>query len=277
MVETAAGLDGNLEYSTELFDAATIERFASQFKVLLAAAANNPDTHLSRLPLLSDEERQALLVLGKGPSEDSAAPSRTVVELFEAQVAAQPAAIAVDDACGSLTYAELNARANQLAHWLVGHGIRSEEPVGVFLERGSEAIVAMFGIWKAGGVYVPLDPEYPAARIEMMVADSGLEVLLTNSSLVDRLPSRQSEVALCLDQLSASLESLPIDSPRVNIRPTELAYIIYTSGSTGRPKGVLLEHGGLGRSHGHDDRRILSGCREPDVAIRLAKLRRLDR
>ena len=214
---------------------------------LLAGAVANPDLPILELPVLSPGEYDQLVVTWNETATEFPR-DRHIHELFEAQVDRTPDAVAV--ICGShtLTYRELNQRANQLAHYLRGHGVRPETRVGVAMERSFEMVVALYGILKAGGAYVPLDPEYPSDRLGFMMSDSQLPVLLTQEHLLSQLPSdcpEQATRVLCLDRDWARVESQSVENPALVSRPDNLAYVIYTSGSTGRPKGVMNEHRGV--------------------------------
>ena len=248
MQETASGLAGELEYDTDLFDSATMARMADHLAVLLRGVVDEPDTRLSALPLLSDAERHRLLV----EWNDTAVPyprDSCIHELFDAQVARSPAATALVFEDERLTYAELNARANRLAHHLIDLGVGPETLVGIAVERSIEMVVGLLGILKAGGAYVPLDPGYPAERIAFMLEDAGCPVLLTQAHLEDGLPAHDATVV----RLDADWEAIarrpdtnPTDAERTGpLTPKNLAYVIYTSGSTGRPKGVAVCHSGL--------------------------------
>ncbi|MEH2367591.1 amino acid adenylation domain-containing protein [Nostoc sp.] len=246
--ETKAGLIGSWEYNSDLFEPDTIARMTSHFQTLLAAIIANPHQPIGELPLLSQPERHQLLV----EWNDTYTPhphSKCIHELFEEQVEKTPDAIAVVYENESLTYQQLNLRANQLAHYLRSLGVKPEVLVGICIERSSKTlpkasplmVVGLLGILKAGGAYVPLDPAYPQERLAFMLADAQVSVLLTQESLVTTLPPHQAQV-VCLDSatFSAIAENLPH-----TVTTDNLAYVIYTSGSTGRPKGVQIEHRGL--------------------------------
>ncbi|GAA1973287.1 non-ribosomal peptide synthetase [Kitasatospora viridis] len=177
---------------------------------------------------------------------DTSIGSSCVHRIFEEQAARRPEAVALVAEEGDLSYAELNHRANQLAHQLIRTGIGPDRPVGLFLERSATFVVAALAVLKAGGCYVPLDPEYPAARVAAMLADTQVSVVLTRAGVVDRLP-RHDTVVLCLDEIAALLETLSRADPAIEVSPDHLAYIMYTSGSTGRPKGVMVPHRGVTR------------------------------
>ncbi len=222
--DIAIGLRVYFEYSTDLFDAATIERLMDHFRRLLQAMVDCPSQRIADLPLLGGEERDALLV--EWNRTDAPYPSdRTVHSLFEAQAKRRPEAPALCFEGRTLSYAELNAAANRVAHLLRSLGVAPGALVGVSLERSVEMIVALLGVLKAGAAYVPLDPAFPQDRIDYMVADAKLAVVLTQESLA-----------------AAPLAGQPSDDPAPRAGPDGLAYVIYTSGSTGRPKGVMLEH-----------------------------------
>ncbi len=236
--ERPDGLAGGFEYSADLFDAATVERMAGHFRTLLEGAAANPDAPLSRLPLLTEAER-CLLVSWNDTACDY--PDRRIHQLFEDQAAKAPEAVAVAAEDGQLTYAELNARANRLAHHLRRLGVGPDARVGLCTERSLDMVVGLLGILKAGGAYVPLDPAYPEDRLTLMLEDAGVSVLLTQGHLAGRLSACGART-LCIDTGWAGVAREPDDNPEVGVAPGNLAYVIYTSGSTGRPKGVMVEH-----------------------------------
>ena len=241
--ERPAGLLGSFEYETDLFDPTTVERLAGHFAVLVAAVVQNPEARITTLPLLTDAERRQLLVQWNDTKREFT-QSACIQDLFSAQAARTPAAIAVVCEDQRLTYGELEVRANQLAHHLQSLGVRPDVLVGLCLERSVEMIVGLLGVLKAGGAYVPLDPGYPQERLAFMIQDSQASVLLTQSDVLDRLPAGSARV-VCLDTEAATLSALPHDAPPVAVTADHLAYVIYTSGSTGRPKGVMLAHRGV--------------------------------
>jgi amino acid adenylation domain-containing protein len=242
--EAAEKLYFTFEYNTDLFEPARIERMAEHFEVLLEAIVAEPETRIGTLPLLRPRERQQVLV-GWNQTAVAFPEQLSIQQLFEEQVARTPKAIAVVDERHSLTYEELEQRANQLARRLRREGVGPESLVAVCLERTTELLVALLGILKAGGAYVPLDPSYPQPRLQFMLEDSAAAVVLTEQQFAARLPRRdatQSGKQICLDEERQQLagesgERLPWQS-----LPESLAYVIYTSGSTGRPKGVAIEH-----------------------------------
>ncbi|HEX2269376.1 MAG TPA: amino acid adenylation domain-containing protein [Pyrinomonadaceae bacterium] len=225
VVESDEGLAVTAEYSTDLFKAETIRTLLKRWEILLESIAAAPDQRLSELPLMDRSER---LQLELDRNETARVfPSQSVVELFEAQVTRSPAAVAVVGENESLTFAELNRRANQLAHYLRSAGVGPEVAVAVALGRSVEMIVALLGILKAGGAYVPLDPSYPQTRRAFMLEDVGARLILTQESVANAMTNVQTEN---LDH------QLNLDNA---------AYVIYTSGSTGTPKGVVITHRAL--------------------------------
>ncbi|MFL6121258.1 amino acid adenylation domain-containing protein, partial [Actinophytocola sp.] len=215
-------LAGGVDYATALFDRTTIERLAAGFVRLLASIAAAPDAPASTLPVVPDAE---LRLMAEWNATAVDYPTGTLTELFAAQVARTPDAAALRFEGTELTYAELDRRANRLAHHLIGRGVGPESVVGVCLHRSLDLVVALLGIHKAGGAYLPLDPDHPADRLAYLRADAGVEVVVTAETFTN-LTGR----------------SYP---PAVEVLPEHPAYVIYTSGSTGRPKGVMVEHRGI--------------------------------
>ncbi len=236
--ETDQGLIGFLEYSADLFNADTIERLAGHFQTLLEGIVSAPDNRLSTLPLLTDRERQSLP--GMHPAIETGPPQWTIAQRFEQQAARTPEAVALVFEGASLSYRELNARSNQLAHDLRRRGVTAETPVGICVERSLEQVISVLAILKAGGAYVPLDPDYPRERLDFMREDSGIALLLTQRALADRLAFAEVE-CLALDT-PGFLAGAPESNLAPVVTPENLAYVIYTSGSTGKPKGSLLTH-----------------------------------
>ncbi|MEE3650353.1 MULTISPECIES: non-ribosomal peptide synthetase [unclassified Brenneria] len=242
--ETNGQLTGALRYASALFDAGTVRRYLDYWQRLLRGMAAAPRQPVRALPILSAAERQRVLVDFNNTA--AAYPSECCLHtLFEAQAARQPEALAIMYAGQQVSYGELNARANQLAYWLVEQGVRPDSRVAIALERGSELIVAMLATLKAGGAYVPLDPSYPPERLQFILADSAPEVLITDSQtrgVFDTLP--QAMIVLNLDRTPRRDDGRIENSnpARKGIAAANLAYIMYTSGSTGQPKGVMVEH-----------------------------------
>ena len=229
------------EYNTDLFDLETMRRLCRHYMNLLAGAARDPNARLADLPLL-DQAEAAELITGwsrSGPVPQGNEREDRLHALFEAQVERTPDAEALVVGRERLSYAELNRRANRLAHHLRTLGVGPEVKVAVFLDRTTELIVAILAALKAGGAYVPLDPEYPAERVAFMLEDTAAPVLITRSSLESRLPEHGARVVRVEEERTAE-ES----NPESGVEAGNLAYLIYTSGSTGRPKAVALEHRG---------------------------------
>jgi amino acid adenylation domain-containing protein len=239
------GADGSLrahlEYSTDLFDASTIERLIAHYQTLLEAVADGPEQRLSELPMLAERERRRLLI--EFNDCDALYPRSCVHELVTQQASRTPEAIAVRHGDQQLSYAQLDARANQLAHHLVDLGVAPDVLVGICVERSLEMVIALLGILKAGGAYVPIDPAYPEERVAFMLADTDSPVLLTQQHLLAGLPNHRART-VCLDaDPDLDLINAHDDGPVSSATTLEqLAYVIYTSGSTGRPKGVAMGH-----------------------------------
>ncbi len=237
------GIVGRFKYSTDLFQPDTVARMAGHLNTLLRGIARNPDQRISDLPLLTDSERQQICVEWNDTRDDSPASSR-LHDLFDEQAKRNPDAIAVLDGAGQWTYAELDRRSNQLAAYLRKRGVEPDASVGLYLEPSREMLVGILGVLKAGGVCVPLDPNYPAERITHVLQDSGLKVLVSHSRL--RAPQSHRAVdAVFLDSHWSEIAKESQAPVRSEVRPENLAYLIYTSGSTGKPKGVQITHRNL--------------------------------
>ncbi|HYN92488.1 MAG TPA: amino acid adenylation domain-containing protein, partial [Pilimelia sp.] len=267
--ERADGLAGFVEYNTDLFDAATIERLAGHLLVLLGAVAAEPDRPMAELSLLTEGDRQR--VLRQWNATDLAAPPATFGDVFEAQVGRTPDATALVYRDTALTYAQLNARANRLARLLARRGVGPETAVAVALPRSAESVVALLAVAKAGGVYLPVDPELPADRIAFVLADAAPAVVLTTGGVA--LPDGVDRVALddprTVRELARRAEGDLTDAERTRpLRPAHAAYVIYTSGSTGRPKGVTVEHRQLANLF-HNHRHGLLTAAQPRVRAAL--------
>src|ERR1051325_4711949 len=238
-VDTENSLSGFLEYSTELFTAETIERLLTHYQTLLEALVNDPQQSITHLPLLPKQERQQLL---RGLNQDRAyAVEQCLHQLVAAQVDCTPQATALTFAGQSITYRELDQRANRLAHHLRSLGVGPDVLVSVFIDRSVEMIVGLLAVLKAGGAYVPIDPAYPSERVSFILEDTAAPVLLTQTSLLAALPPHSARVVL-LDEQQEQIERESGAPPVNNVSPDNLAYIIYTSGSTGKPKGVMVTH-----------------------------------
>ncbi|MFL5541905.1 MAG: condensation domain-containing protein, partial [Longimicrobiaceae bacterium] len=238
-------ITGEATYATALFDRVTVERYVGYLRRVLQAMVADDSTPVDRLELLSAAERRR--VVEEWNATDAAFPAGACVhELFEAQVERTPGAAALVFEDETLSYAELNARANRLAHHLRALGVGPDARVGICAERGLEMVVGVLGVLKAGGAYVPLDPAYPAERLVYTLADSAPAAVLVQTHLRDRVESADVPV-LELDAAAPAWASLPATDPgRGGLTPDHLAYVIYTSGSTGRPKGVRVPHGSVG-------------------------------
>ncbi len=234
--ETSAGLEGWIDYDTDLFNSSTIDAMIGHFRTLLEAISSDPSQRLSQLSLLTETERRYLLEECNQTSA-GAAPAQSLIELFEAQVERTPEATAVIFGDEEVSYEELNRRANQLAHYLRRQGVRREVLVGIMLERSVELVVSVLGVLKAGGAYVPLDASYPRERLRLMVEEAQLGVLLT-----EREEWRQYAPVVNLREVSEVLARESAENPEDRADLENLAYVIYTSGSTGRPKGVMITH-----------------------------------
>ncbi|NYV77441.1 non-ribosomal peptide synthetase, partial [Streptomyces sp. UH6] len=239
------GIEGSVEYAADLYDPATVETMVRRWERLLRAAVADPRRPLSRIDLLTAEEHGELAALGTGPA--AVAPTESLTELFRAQVRALPEAPAL--VCGdvSWTYAELDERANRLAHALMARGAGPERLVAVSLPRSAELVVAILAVLKTGAAYVPVDPAYPAARIAHLFEDARPVLTVTDSRSGDRLPEGGAVGRLVLDdpQTAALVAACPATDPMVAVDPAHPVYVIHTSGSTGKPKGVVVTHGGL--------------------------------
>jgi len=241
--EISGGLEGSWSYSSDFFEATTITRIAQNFETLLKAIVENPEARISELPLLSQAERDQLLVEWNNTQADYPL-DKCIHQLFEEQVERTPNAIATVFENQQLTYRELNSRANQLAHYLQSLGVRADVLVGICVEPSLFMVVGLLGILKAGGAYVPIDPDYPAERKGFILADTQTPILLTQQHLAQNLPTDGIKV-ICLDTDGKANTQQQIDNPVSETNALHLAYVIYTSGSTGKPKGTLITHQGL--------------------------------
>jgi amino acid adenylation domain-containing protein len=240
IMEAGEVLQVGWQYNTDLFDLETIARMAEHFLTLLEAIATNPEQRISELPLLTQTERQQLLFEWNNTTTEYP-HDKCIHQLFEEQVEKTPDSVAVVFENQQLTYRELNQKANQLAHHLQTLGVRPEVLVGICVERSLEMVVGLLGILKAGGAYVPLDPHYPQERLDYMLADAGVELLLTQQELLSSLSSHTARVVY-LDTDWQTIEPQSHENLHAGVRSDNLAYVIYTSGSTGQPKGVAIEH-----------------------------------
>ncbi|HKA42238.1 MAG TPA: amino acid adenylation domain-containing protein [Burkholderiales bacterium] len=239
------GIDGGLDYSLDLFDEDTAQAIISRYVRLLEAVAARPDARLHELDVLDPSERHRLLSEFSGAPV--AVPEAMLPELFEAQVVRTPDAVALIFGDESLMYRELNTRANRLAHHLISLGVGPESLVGICLERSFDVVEALLAVLKAGAAYLPLDPEYPAARLAQMVVDATPKVVLSTKALGQSMPEMIRVLRRDTPDFAASLAQAPTHNPtdadRVSVlRREHPSYVIYTSGSTGTPKGVVIQH-----------------------------------
>ncbi|MEG4987494.1 amino acid adenylation domain-containing protein [Microcoleus sp. BR0-C5] len=242
MAMPGAELTLKIGYSSSLFEDAAIARMLGHLQTLLEGMTANPERKLSELPLLSAAEQQQLLVQWNDTQADYPKNS-SIHELFAAQTERTPDAVAAICENEQLTYRELNAKANQIAHYLQTLGVKPEVLVGICLERSLFVLVAILGILKVGGAYVPLDPAYPQERRSFMLADAKVPVLLTQKNLLESLPEHTAKV-VCIDAEWQEISRQSDRNPAVKVEAENLAYVLYTSGSTGTPKGVLGTHRG---------------------------------
>lgn len=240
MVRHDAGYRASIEYAVDLFETATIERLAGHLRQILMAMAASPENRLSDVEMLTAAERHQLLVEWNDTSTDYPA-YKCIHELFEEQVERTPEAVAVIFGGVRISYADLDAQANQLAHQLRLLGVGPDVLVGVCLERSIEMVVGFLGILKAGGAYVPLDPHYPRERLAFMLEDTNALVVLTHTRYRNALFEHHPRV-LCVDSGVELSKEAQYSIPACGVRPEHLAYVMYTSGSTGTPKGVCVTH-----------------------------------
>lgn len=240
LLDTGPRLTGMLEYNSERFDAAAVQRLLEHFRTMLAGVVADPERRLSALRLLSPGEQHQVLVEWNDTGTDLGEP-QCLHELVAAQAGATPDAVAVTCGSATLTYAELDQRANQLAHHLRQLGVEPEAIVGVCMERSPNMVVALLAVLKAGGAYLPLDPTHPAARMRFQLGDARVAAVLTQQRLLDALPAQPAPL-VPLDTAWEQIALEPADSPTSAVTVDNLAYVIYTSGSTGQPKGVMVEH-----------------------------------
>ncbi|HET7461936.1 MAG TPA: amino acid adenylation domain-containing protein [Longimicrobium sp.] len=248
--ESNGELVARLQYATDRFEAETAARMAESFTTLLAAALRTPGAPVAALPALTAEMRRRVLddwSAGGGLDDAAgtrAAPFAPVVQAFEERAAATPQAVALAWDDERMSYAELNRRANQLAHHLRALGAGTDAVVGLCLERSPELLVGMLGILKAGAAYLPLDPAHPAERLGWMLDDARADLVVTRRRIADELEDGV-RTWVRLDADRGAIARRPADDPRAAVHAASLAYVIYTSGSTGRPKGTLIPHAAL--------------------------------
>ena len=240
VVESNNGLLIDCDYNTDLFDSETIDRWLTHFQTLLKSIASDANRPVDDLPILSDAERHRMLVDSNATAAEFPR-NNCVHELIAEQTTRTPEAIAVTYEGQTLSYAELDQRSNRLARYLIKIGVTPGSLVGISLERSLDMVVALVAVWKAGAAYLPLDPTYPRERLEFILEETSLSILLTHSKLVSNLPAFQTQL-VCLDRDWVLIAREPETNPNVAVSASSVAYTIYTSGSTGRPKGVQVTH-----------------------------------
>jgi amino acid adenylation domain-containing protein len=241
----AARVHGRLEYNTDLFDEATARRLGVYYRRVLEAFVAEPDRALGSLPLPDEAEHALLAQWGEGERVAAEAEAEPAHRLVARQALRQPEATALVFGDTSWSYAQLDGRANRLAHHLRALGVGPDVRVGLAVERSADMIVGLLGVLKAGGAYVPLDPGYPADRLAYMAQDSGIALMLTQSHLKDRMPAGGPHAPVLIELDTLDLDALPAHDPAVALHGGNLAYVIYTSGSTGKPKGIGIAHAAL--------------------------------
>ncbi len=249
VAEAQDGLHMMVEYNTDLFYPATIQRIMDHFERMVQLAIQNPDQPISQLPLLTEEESQQILI--DWNRTDTPFPDQITMHGWFEQVAAEhPDRIAVRYKDQELSYAELNQRASQLANYLIDQGVQVEDLIGICMTRSVEMIIAVLGSLKAGVAFIPLDPAYPKERLLYMIKDSNVTMVITQQAIAKELQPNGARL-LCLDAGLELISGYPTTSPGIEIAADNLAYVIYTSGSTGKPKGTMIQHRGwcnLGRA-----------------------------
>nr|WP_272898827.1 non-ribosomal peptide synthetase [Paenibacillus sp. MMS18-CY102] len=237
LVEEAEGITCSIEYASSLYKRETVERMAQHFKQLIDVIVKDPQTKLSAIEMITPDEKRQILEVFNGTVADYPR-DKTIHQLFEEQVERTPDQVAVVYEGSQLTYGELNEKANRLARRLRAEGVQPDQPIGILVERSLEMMVGIYAILKAGGVYVPIDPDYPDERIRFILEDSGAKLLLTREHLLNHVSF--AETILNLDDPKVYTEDGQNLEPMAG--PNNIAYVIYTSGSTGKPKGVMIEH-----------------------------------
>ena len=244
LVPEADGPQGRLNYNCELFESASIERMIAHYQQLLEGIAEQPDESIAKLSLLTHAEREQLLVEWNQAAVEHG--KETIVELFEQQAKRTPKAVAVEYNDQQMTYAELNQKANQLAHYLHGLGVGPEVRVGICVERSLELVVSLLGVLKAGAAYLPMDFRYPKERLQFISEDAQVAVLVSQRALEDRFSQNQVKL-IFLEDIREEIEQCSRERVKNGAGTENLAYLIYTSGSTGNPKGVMVTHGNVVR------------------------------
>ena len=232
-----------VEYNTDLFDDSRMVRMLAHYQTLLESIIADPETNIWQLPILTDREREQLLV-DWNQTDTAFSENKCIPELFSEQAMRVPNSVAVVFEERQLTYAEVDQKANQVARVLQKRGVGPESLVGICLERSPEMVIGLLGILKAGGAYLPLDPRHPQELLSYMLADAQVSILLTQNSLRTSLPEGVAEI-ICLDSDWEEIDKETKSAPQNAAKPDNLAYVIYTSGSTGKPRGVMVPHRGL--------------------------------
>lgn len=247
MMETGQCLQGLFEYSTDLFDVETIRRMINHFQILLEGIVANPEQTVTTLPLLTAGEKQQILETWNATTT-TYPQEKSIATIFEEQVKVRGNAIAARFGQTEISYAELNTRANHLAHYLQNKGIGTQELVGICVDQSIEMLVGLLGILKAGAAYVPLDQDYPDDRLELMLTDAGVRLVITQQQQAERFAKHGHQI-ICLDREWAEISQIPssCNNPHNQATGNSLAYVIYTSGSTGKPKGVEVEQKAISR------------------------------
>jgi non-ribosomal peptide synthetase component F len=240
--ETPQGLIAELEYRTDLFEAKTIQGIAKHLEVLLQGIVDHPQQSINTLPLLTESNQKQLEIWNQ--TDSNYCQDKTLVDLFEKQVNQTPNNIALVFEQTSLTYQELNQKANQLAHYLrENYQIKPDNLIGICTERSLEMVIGLLGVLKAGAAYVPIDYDYPEDRIKFILENSKISLLLTQSFVQDKLSlSHLKSLSQFIDLDRFDYDLFSSHNLKVQSKPNDLAYVIYTSGSTGQPKGVMIEH-----------------------------------
>ena len=237
------GLIGKIEYNTDLFNQATIERMINHFTTLSEQVIKNPEKQITELEILTSKEKNQLLVEWNN-TELEYPGQTTIVELFEKQVRKTPNSKALIYGDQKISFKELNEQSNQLARYLISKGVESETLVGLLVERSIDFIIGVLGILKSGGAYIPIDPSYPEERINYMLEDSKASYIVTEKRFLPSISGSDASI-ICLDTDKAKIEKYQISNLNININIKDLLYVIYTSGSTGKPKGVMGTYKGL--------------------------------
>ncbi|MDB5134737.1 MAG: amino acid adenylation domain protein [Mucilaginibacter sp.] len=240
LIEAGSEMKGVVEYCTDLYSEATVSRMIDHYKMLLVSVADQPDQKTGRLPMLSPNEENELLITFNDTYQDYP-QQKSIAALFEEQAAKSPDKIAIEFEGGQLTYLQLNERANQLACYLKSQGVQNETLVPVCIERSAAMLIAILGILKAEGAYVPIDPDYPADRIHYMLEDTGAKIVVSSGGSRFKIPALASLNVIEIDTEQQAISTFPTDNLS-NVSSEHLAYVIYTSGSTGMPKGVMITH-----------------------------------